>query len=290
MRKKILLFLIKFKIIKDGYINPFILFSFIIFIPFIIFSINRNEVLQQEKIETEECVSEILSHYEAEYQEEFENGEIQENIEPVQASIIPSLKKKTKNRNNLQILLERVKNGDRNFSKWDRFRLTVYQTCCNLKERYPNMGGTPEQLYDWSMKTFYRESKYLPDIKNPHSSAYGLFQAMDFTRKELNMPKNISAIQQVKYYELYVSKQIDQQKLNVANIQDAVDWYMITFYPALADKPDTKVFAKCASTKKWGCNKRGGWKRCNYHANQAYDVNGDCVISKKEIGSHLLGK
>jgi hypothetical protein len=285
MKNKILSLLIKYKIIKNGYVNPTILFSFIILIPFVLLTIRRNEILEREAIETEECLSEILAHYESEYKEEFEGIA---PIEPVEASIIPVGKKKQKN--NLQLLLERVANGDKKLSKWDLFRLKVYQASCSIKEKYPEMGATPDQIYDWSMKTFYRESRYLADAKNPHSSAYGIFQAMSTTRKELNMPKNISAIQQVKYYEDYICKQINQQKLDVSNIRDAVDWYMITFYPALADKPDKKVFAKCVSTNKWICSKKGGWKRCNYHANQAYDVNKDCVIYKEEIGNHLLNK
>ncbi len=193
-------------------------------------------------------------------------------------------------KNNLSTLLIKARTKKNQLTNWDYFRLKVYQCANNIKKKYPDINATPEQIYDWSMKTFRQESSFKFDAQNPHSSANGLFQAMANTRKELNMPKNLPLIKQVPYYEQYVCRKIDGQRLNVTKIKSALDWYLIVFYPNLSDESDNTTFAKCGGYAKKFCTHRKGWKSCNYHANILYDLNKDGRIFKHEIGKHLFSK
>lgn len=295
MKKRILKFLVRTRIIKNGYLNPLIMWGFLLLCPIVMYVAKHNEEEQKYYVGDQELISLILK----EYENNMENDLIL-NDEPVSNDArigeIKLIKKESKiektdqNTDNLFVLMTKAKRNKSLLSEWDHFRLKVYQTALNLKKRYPNIGGTPEQIYDWSMKTFYQESKYNKDAQNPHSSAYGLFQAMANTRKSLNMPKGLRLIEQVPYYEKYVCGQIDNQRLDVSKIGSPLDWYLIVFYPNLSDKNDSTVFAKCGGYEKKRCVKRGGWKRCNYHANVLYDLNKDGVIYKSEIGQHLLQK
>lgn len=296
MKRKILKFLVNAKIIKGGYLNPLILWGFLIFCPIVMYVVYHKQEEEKIYIADQELISMILNEYENNIESDL--VVIDEDNEKFSKKSSASLgvaktqvvKSNFTSADNLFALMNKAKQNKKKLSEWDHFRLKVYETAINLKKRYPKMGGTPEQIYDWSMKTFYQESKYQKDAQNPHSSAYGLFQAMANTRKSLNMPKGLSLLQQVPYFEKYVIGQIDSQRLNVENINTALDWYLIVFYPNLSDKNDGVVFAKCGGYNKKYCTKKRGWKHCNYHANVLYDLNKDAIIYKSEIGQHLLGK
>ena len=297
MKRTLFKFLIKAKIIKNGYLNPLILWGFLLFTPVAMYVMYHEKEEEKLYIADQKLISMILN----EYENNIETDLVVLDEEPVvpttnRASTISVGKPKTVKKtvvastDNLFVLINKAKTNRKSLSEWDHFRLKVYETAINLKKRYPDMGGTPEQIYDWSMKTFYQESKYKKDAQNPHSSAYGLFQAMASTRKFLNMPKGLSLIQQLPYYQEYIIYQIDSQKLNVSKINTPLDWYLIVFYPNLSDKNDGVVFARCGGYAKRYCTKLRGWKHCNYHANCGYDLNKDAVIYKSEIGKHLLSK
>lgn len=312
MKTIILKFLIKKRIIKNGYINPIIIWLFLLLIPALMFSLNYNEEKQKKYSSDEELLGIVLKQYDEKNFIDLENEKMKKEKKLLREKQIQIKKekkllkekqsqikkendseiknKKEKEKDNLYLLIQKAKKNKKDLTEWDYFRLKVYQTSLNIKKKYPTIGGTPEQIYDWSMKTFYQESKYQENAKNPHSSAYGLFQAMAATRKNLNMPTGLSLIQQVPYYEKYIFWQIDSQKLNVSKINTSLDWYLIVFYPNLSDKNDKSIFAKCNHYNKKFCRKRGGWKKCNYHANIGYDLDKNAIIYKWEIGDHLMKK
>lgn len=297
----------RFGIIKGGYLNPVVMgVSLLLFIsiPFITKLIYYDDVAAREYLKDEELVELILTEYSdlEESGEELVLVEEDKEEERISEAEIPIVKKKRvdedrevervvieqkkKSANNLTKLLQKAKRDKENLTKWDHFRLRVYKSALNLKNRYPEIDGTPEDIYLWSMKTFHQESRYNGKASNPHSSARGIFQAMASTRKALKMPNNLSEFEQVAFYEKYIIMQIEGQRLKAENLNSSLDWYMITFYPALSDKSDNATFAKCNSYSKWACRK--GWKHCNYHANQGYDLDKNCVITKGEIGNHLM--
>ena len=297
----------RFGIIKGGYLNPMVMGLFVLLfisIPFITKLIYYDDIAEREYLKDEELVELILTEY-SDLEgsgEELVLVEEEKEEEKVKEAEVPIIRRqkidedrevekvvieqKKKSANNLTRLLQKAKRDKGNLTKWDHFRLRVYKTALNLKNRYPEIDGAPEDIYLWSMKTFHQESRYNGKASNPHSSARGIFQAMAATRKALKMPSNLSEFEQVAYYEKYIIMQIEGQRLKAENLNSALDWYMITFYPALSDKSDNATFAKCNSYSKWACRK--GWKHCNYHANQGYDLDKNCVITKGEIGNHLM--
>ena len=296
MKRKILDFLIKIKVLKGGYVNPVLILIVIgIVIPVTMKFAYHKEEAAKIYVSDEEIVDLILKTYIEEGQQELALMDSIEGNQINNANISPNLNEKNYAKNeiersssNLDKLLLKAKHDRNNLTRWDHFRLKVYQTALSIKRKYPNIGGEPENIYDWTMKTFYRESRYNHEAQNPHSSANGLFQAMASTRKTLGMTKNMSQFKQIEMFEQYITMQINSQKLRVENINSAIDWYMITFYPALSDDSNDTVFAKCDGNAKIRCKKWPSWNRCNYHANVAYDINKDGVIYKSEIGKHLL--
>jgi hypothetical protein len=295
MKRKILDFLTKIKVLKSGYVNPVLILIVIgVVIPMTMKFAYYKEEASKIYVSDEEMVDLILKTYveEGEQQLVFDSLEL---IGTLNATIEPNSDRQKiakieleKSSSNLDRLLIKVKTDRNNLTRWDHFRLKVYQIALNIKKKYPKIGGEPENIYDWTMKTFYRESRYNHEAQNPHSSANGLFQAMASTRKTLRMTKNMSQFKQIEMFEEYITMQINSQKLRVENIDSAIDWYMITFYPALSDDSNDTVFAKCGGFNKIRCRKWPSWNRCNYHANSAYDMNKDGVIYKSEIGKHLL--
>lgn len=296
-------YLIKWKIItKFGYINPIILIGFLICTPayfVIIGQVKKDKYyLTDEEIAAlimneggkEEIVSDTI-YIEETIKKIVKEEEVEDKPKNVKTSSFISksdflLKEK---KTNLTLLLQKAKHSSRTLSKWDMFRLKVYQSARNLKHRYPNIDGSDEDIYNWSMKTFHQESRYRENAKNPHSSAKYIFQAMYSTRESLGMPhKNVPLLKQVEYYEKYICMMIDGQRLKTENLNTALDWYLITFYPALSDDSDNVNFASCYGYNKSACRNKRGWKSCNYHANIGYDLNRDAKITKKEIGEHLL--
>jgi hypothetical protein len=295
MKRKIFKLLITAKIIKNGYLNPLVLWGFLLLTPLAMYVVYHEKEEQKIYIADQELISMILNEYENNIETDLvvsddESGTSTKTVVALEVGKPKVVKTKNSALDNLFLLMNKAKENRKSLTEWDHFRLKVYETSINLKKRYPEMGGSPEQIYDWSMKTFYQESKYKKDAQNPHSSAYGLFQAMANTRKNLNMPKGLSLLQQVPYYEKYIINQIDSQRLNVAQINTPLDWYLIVFYPNLSDKGDGVHFAKCGGYSKKYCTKKRGWKHCNYHANSGYDLNKDGIIYKTEIGQHLLQK
>lgn len=287
MKKKFLIFLTKHKIIKGKYLNPVLLWGFILLTPVVGITYGKLFLYDEQLYgQDQEIIDNILREYET-------YSDLEESESEIQEAKIPPQKQKRKvvafneQGDNLDMLMVKVKRSPKELTDWDRFRLAVYKTAISLKETYPNINGTPKQIYSWSMKTFYQESGYDPHAKNPHSSARGLFQAMAATRKALNMPVGLSLNEQVDYYQKYIKMQINSQKIKTDNLNSVGDWYLIVFYPALADKSDNTVFAKCAGFNAKYCNKKGGWKKCNYHANPIYDLNKDGVVYKKEICHHI---
>lgn len=294
--------LIRWRIITEiGYINPLILIGFLICTPtyFVIMGqVEKNEYyLTDEEIAAlimnesgkEEIVSDTIYIEEAIKKIAKEDNEIKSKSITTSSFISKSDFFVEEKKSNLILLLQKAKHSSQTLSKWDYFRLKVYQSARNLKHRYPNIDGTDEDIYNWSMKTFHQESRYKENAKNPHSSAKYIFQAMYSTRESLNMPhKNVPLLKQVEYYEKYICMMIDGQKLKTENLNTDLDWYLITFYPALSDDSDNVTFASCYGYKKNACRHKRGWKSCNYHANIGYDLNKDAKITKKEIGEHLL--
>lgn len=286
MKQKIFKLLIQYKIIRNGYLNPLILWGFLALTPPLMYFTYHREVAAQDYMNDDELIAMIIKNYEEDNEDVFTP---EENVKTeVKTSKISYAPEKKDIAQNLQKLLQKINTNKNDLSKWDHFRLKVYQCAIAVKQKYPSINGTPEQIYDWSMKTFWQESKYIANISNPHSSANGLFQAMATTRKELNMPLGLSLINQVPYYQKYVFNQIDNQRLDVSKIGSALDWYLIVFFPHLSDKTDATVFARCGGYEKKYCVKPKGWKHCNYHANCGYDLNKDGIIYKSEIGNHLL--
>lgn len=285
IKQKLFRFLLKYKIIKKGHLNPIIIVAFIVLTP-LFFMVKAH--LWPEKyydISDDEIATLLMEEYSSDTTwtgEKFSDEEDKKTEGNVVKAYISESKT---SENNLTSLLRKAKNDSKNLSHWDLFRLKVYQCAGNLKETYPNINATQKQLYDWSMKTFYQESKFKKDAANPHSSARGIFQAMANVRKQIKMPVGLPMIQQVDFYEKYIKLQIDSQRLKVENIGSSLDWYLIVFYPALADDSDSVVFAKCNKGKK-----HYRWKSCCYHANALYDLNNDGIIYKKEIGNHLMCK
>ena len=193
--------------------------------------------------------------------------------------------------NNLTELLLKFKQHKQKLTEWDLFRLKTYQIAKELKNEHPSIGGTSEQIYDWSMKTFRKESGFVCDVKCKVSSAKGLFQATNITRKELGMPdpKYLTAIEQLEWYKKYINMQIKNQHIKVEKITSVLDWYLIVFYPAISHADDDKVFAKCYKPLS-KCIDKNGNIHCNYHANRWYDIDGNKIIYKSEIGVSLLKK
>lgn len=163
-------------------------------------------------------------------------------------------------------------------TEWDKFRYNVYQIAGEIKKDHPNIGATHVQIYDWSMKLMFHESRFDP---NAHNSidAQGLFQAIPSTRKWLKCGtlKGKHWSYQLKAYHEYVNKSL--QSLNVTQINDFGDWYYIGLYPAHADKPDNTVFGKKGSLSKLGAN---------YRCNKGLDENKDGVITKLEVRKLVL--
>lgn len=163
-------------------------------------------------------------------------------------------------------------------SEWDKFRYNVYQIAGDIKNEFPNIGASQIQIYDWSMKLMFHESRFDP---NAHNSidAQGLFQAIPSTRKWLKCGtlKGRHWSYQLRAYREYVSKSL--KSLNVSQINDFGDWYYIGLYPAHADKPDWVVFGK-----------RGAWNRLgsNYRCNKGLDANKDGIITKGEVYALVL--
>lgn len=283
IKKALLVFLVKHKIIQGRFINPFLLWGFILLTP-IVGMIYGQVALYDEQVygQDQEIIDNILKEYDSYAEiEEIEVAQI-----PPKKNAETSIKKYVAKDDNLDALMIKVKKNPSSLTNWDRFRLATYKVAISLKNTYPNIDGTPKQIYSWSMKTFYQESKYDPHAKNPHSSARGLFQAMHDTRKALNMPVGLPLNKQVEKYEQYIKMQIEGQKINTSKLNSVGDWYLIVFYPTLADKPDNAVFSKCGGFEKKYCKKRS-WKKCNYHANPIYDLNKDGIIYKKEICNHI---
>ena len=250
MTNTIFKFLIKYKIVQNGYLNPLFLWGFLLLTPPTMYFVNKDDVAQKSGYMTDsEIIDLILTEYDGTDvlidNEPTAQRELNKSvIKSVGYNIAPK-----HNSNNLFDLLIRARTK-KTLTNWDHFRLKVYQSATNIKKRYPEINATPEQIYDWSMKTFRQESSFKHNAQNPHSSANGLFQAMASTRQQLKMPKNLPLIKQVTYYEQYVYKKIDGQKLDVRKIGSALDWYLIVFYPNLSDESDNTVFAKCGGYAK----------------------------------------
>jgi len=312
MKTQLTIILKNLGLIKNGYPSPYVLVAcamLFLSVPFITKILYYDEVAEKQYLKDEELIELIVSEYdslettdivlvEEEYDEngqvlaeirgDFDDDVVKRKSENVDFKKIQRVvrEQKSKSANNLTKLLIKAREDSDNLTKWDHFRLQVYRTALNLKKRYPEIDGTPSEIYQWSMKTFHQESRYNGNASNPHSSARGIFQAMASTRKALNMPVGLTEFEQVPYYEKYIIMQIEGQKINPEKLGSALDWYLITFYPRLADKGDHAKFAKCNAFARWACSK--GWKKCNYHANQAYDLDEDAIITKAEIGEHLM--
>lgn len=290
MKTRLFKFLIKYKIVQRGYLNPLFLWGFLLLTPSTMYLFNKDYVAEKSGYMSDtEIINLILKEYGEDNLLMAETATVESKLNESQKLNV-SLKTKEKEKNNLLQLLVRARTNKTSLTNWDYFRLKVYQCATNIKKKYPNINATPEQIYDWSMKTFRQESSFKFNAQNPHSSANGLFQAMADTRRDLNMPKNLPLIKQVDYYEQYIYRKINGQKLDVSKISTALDWYLIVFYPNLSDDSDNAVFAKCGGYARKYCIHRKGWKSCNYHANVLYDLNKDGKIFKHEIGKHLFSK
>lgn len=293
MKARLLNFLIQYKIVQNGYLNPLFLWGFLLLTPPTMYFFNKDYVAEKSGYMSDtEIISLILKEYSEDNLLLAETVPVEKELNAggQKLKVSVPLKTKEKEKNNLLQLLIRARTNKTSLTNWDYFRLKVYKTAVNIKNKYPDINATPEQIYDWSMKTFRQESSFKFNAQNPHSSANGLFQAMADTRRDLNMPKNLPLIKQVDYYEQYIYRKINGQKLNVSKISTALDWYLIVFYPNLADDSDNTIFAKCGGYAKKYCTHRKGWKSCNYHANVLYDLNKDGKIFKHEIGKHLFSK
>jgi hypothetical protein len=163
-------------------------------------------------------------------------------------------------------------------TEWDKFRYTVYQIAGNIKQDFPDIAATHIQIYDWSMKLMFHESRFDP---NAHNSidAQGLFQAIPSTRRWLKCGtlRGKHWSYQLQAYEEYVKKSL--KSLDVTQINDFGDWYYIGLYPAHADKPNWTIFGK-----------KGAWNKlgANYRCNKGLDANRDGVITKGEVYALVL--
>jgi hypothetical protein len=163
-------------------------------------------------------------------------------------------------------------------TEWDKFRYNVYLIAGKIKEEFPDIAATHIQIYDWSMKLMFHESRFDP---NAHNSidAQGLFQAIPSTREWLKCGtlKGKPWSYQLKAYHEYVRKSL--KSLNVTQINDFGDWYYIGLYPAHADKPDNTVFGKKGALSRLGAN---------YRCNKGLDANKDGIITKLEVRKLVL--
>lgn len=207
--------------------------------------------------------------------------------EVVQAIIPTKFHKKLEKLENSDFLTiqQLVKYGNGNFPKtnWNCFRFEAWEIALRTKERYPSIGLTELQIYDFMMKTFRLESGFLANAATKLGTAQGIFQCTASNRKRLGFPKNwlkLSPIQQLPYYEKYLFASLDAIK-DHSKICDRGDFYMINFMPAYADAADTKVLARHCGGK---CKAFGHSKHfCAYHANKAFDLNKDGKITKGEV-------
>lgn len=177
-------------------------------------------------------------------------------------------------RNNISDLLNRAKRKEK-LSEWDQFRLEVWKVAGEIKEEINLPNATQLQVYDWSMKLFWHESRFDPKAKNRDTNAKGMFQVMPFVAKEMKIPNlcNLSLNQQLPYYKKYIILWLKCQK-DTSKINSAGDWYMLGLYPAYAGYSDSYVFAR-KGTKK-------------YKQNKGLDYNKDGIIYKGEIEQKLL--
>lgn len=103
-----------------------------------------------------------------------------------------------------------------------------------LEQVASNLGVTSDDL----IKVMYKESKIDPKAQNPQTKATGLIQFMPRTAKGLGTTVeellNMSAVEQLDYVEKYFKPY--RSKLN-----NYIDLYMVTFFPAMLGKSDDWV-------------------------------------------------
>lgn len=300
MKTLILNRLIMWKILtKTGYLNPLLLITFIFFTPTYFFTMAK---IEHEKyyLNDEEIAALLMndahvansdtiavSNFEEKIAEEIQIGE--KTISPKEytsaTQIVLPTEMVTKKPNNLKLLLSKAKSSPSKLTNWDMFRLKTLQMARNIKKKYPEINGSDEDIYNWSMKTFHLESGYDHKAVNKYTKAKGIFQAVPSTRRSMNIPHNLekySILKQVQYYELYISNCLSWRFIDKSKIDDACDWYFITFYPKYADTPDQTVVAHCNGYFSKKCP-RGSYGNCAYHGNKNYDFNKDGKITKHEI-------
>lgn len=119
---------------------------------------------------------------------------------------------------------------------------------------------------EWLADCIYSESEFNPKAKNPNSTASGLIQFMEATAKSLGTTtlaiRSMSNIQQLPFIERYLKGQIQ----SVGKPKDALDVYLLIFYPAWVGKPDTALASDAA-----------------YRSNSYIDLNKDAKLTKGEF-------
>ncbi|RQO68526.1 hypothetical protein DBR40_19995 [Pedobacter sp. KBW01] len=102
---------------------------------------------------------------------------------------------------------------------------------------------------EWLADCIYSESEYNPSARNKLTNASGLIQFMPKTAISLGTTvekiRGMTNVQQLPYVEAYFKMQIK----SFGKPKDALDVYLLIFYPVWVGKPDSALASQAAFSK-----------------------------------------